>query len=302
MSRWVRISASIFETEAFGQSPFSEREAWIWMIVNAAWKETTHRVGNSVVTVPVGSFYTTLRGLRDAWNWGSDTRVRTFLGILKTERMIITEANAGKTQISICNYKKYQCVGYEEQGQETQEKRTENAARTHRKRTKDTNTPIHTDISSSEEIGIVPFEAEKSAFDAFAEAVRGTPIPEPKKLTRDRSAKLKQRLSEHGMDGWHEACRKVAASDFCRGRNEKGWVADFDFLLQPSSLNKLLEGRYDNRVSIMPNEKPRERTPLDVLKERIANVADYGSPIEYVRRAGERDTPIVLLNAVPQGR
>jgi hypothetical protein len=35
-------------------------------------------------------------------------------------------------------------------------------------------------------------------------------------------------------------------SAFCRGENDRGWRADFDFLLQPKSFTKLLEGAYDH--------------------------------------------------------
>jgi DNA-binding transcriptional ArsR family regulator len=44
-----------------------------------------------------------------------------------------------------------------------------------------------------------------------------------------------------------EAIEAIGASSFCRGDNDRGWVADFDFLLQRSSLSKILLGRYKDR-------------------------------------------------------
>ncbi|MCZ4089351.1 hypothetical protein [Sinorhizobium psoraleae] len=55
MSRWIRVQTSIFDHEAFASEPFTEREAWLWLISNAAWKETKHRIGNDVLNVPIGS-------------------------------------------------------------------------------------------------------------------------------------------------------------------------------------------------------------------------------------------------------
>lgn len=56
------------------------------------------------------------------------------------------------------------------------------------------------------------------------------------------------------IDTWREICGQAAASDFLCGRVQRGqghetWEPDIDFLLQPKSLTKLLEGKYDNRPS-----------------------------------------------------
>lgn len=139
MSRWVRIQADVFEHPVFAAEPFSEREAWLWLIAKAAWRETRHRVGSSVVTVPEGSLFVTLREMQTAWRWRSDTRVRTFLRMLENERMILVDSNAGKTQVTICNYSEYQNPERTENAEITHEKRTENALKT----------PIHQYTTSS---------------------------------------------------------------------------------------------------------------------------------------------------------
>lgn len=130
MSRWIRLNADIFEHGLFAGSVMSEREAWIWLIARAAWKDARHRVGGNVVPVPVGSLFVTLREMQLAWGWKSDYRVRSFLKVLENERMISTKTNAGKTHISICNYDKYQNVQRAENAQKTHEQRTENAIKT----------------------------------------------------------------------------------------------------------------------------------------------------------------------------
>jgi len=148
MSRWIRVQTSIFDHELFAAEPMSEREAWLWLISRAAWKETKHRIGNQMISVPVGSFFCTLRELQNAWKWKSDTRVRTFLKTLKNEEMIALETNAGKTHVTICNYAHYQDA-----------ERTENAPLTHEKRTKDTTTPINTSSLSSDVKAQAPAKA-----------------------------------------------------------------------------------------------------------------------------------------------
>lgn len=76
------------------------------------------------------------------------------------------------------------------------------------------------------------------------------PLPEAKVLTDPRRRALARRLAEAGgLDGWHDALRKVKASKFLRGANDRGWIADLDFVLQKKSFTKLMEGSYVNRES-----------------------------------------------------
>ena len=44
--------------------------------------------------------------------------------------------------------------------------------------------------------------------------------------------------------------RIIGRSPHCTGCNDRGWRADFDFLLQPASLIRTLEGRYEGRQSV----------------------------------------------------
>jgi hypothetical protein len=124
---WVAISRDLFQHEFFAKEPMSEREAWVWMIARAAWRDTRHRVGNSMVNVPRGSFFCTLRELKGIWGWGSDTRVRAFLKRLQNERMINAACNARKTHVTICSYEAFQEIKRTENASETQNKRKENA-------------------------------------------------------------------------------------------------------------------------------------------------------------------------------
>lgn len=137
MSRWVRVQADILEHPLFANAERSESDAWLWLIANAAWSPTHHRIGTDVVPVPIGSVFVTLRGLAKEWNWKSDKRVRTFLKTLENHEMIVTKTDAGKTHVTICNYSKYQETG-----------RTQDAERTQAGRTKDTSTPNTSSLRS----------------------------------------------------------------------------------------------------------------------------------------------------------
>lgn len=50
-----------------------------------------------------------------------------------------------------------------------------------------------------------------------------------------------------GESGWLEVIRRINASSFLRGETERGWKASPDWLLQPDTAAKVLEGKYDDR-------------------------------------------------------
>lgn len=70
--------------------------------------------------------------------------------------------------------------------------------------------------------------------------------------SRRKKCEARFRESPEGIkpnDYFSEIVRKIAASDFCNGKSERGWRATFDWLLQPETHLKVSEGKYDNRGS-----------------------------------------------------
>ncbi len=65
------------------------------------------------------------------------------------------------------------------------------------------------------------------------------------KLTDVRRKKIKARIKEYSVEDWSKAMKAIYNSKFLRGENDRGWKADFDFLLEPSKFVKLVEGAYD---------------------------------------------------------
>lgn len=88
----------------------------------------------------------------------------------------------------------------------------------------------------------------KKAFEIFKAAAEESGWPVPSMFSPDRKKKLLARLKDvGGLSGWEVAIEKAQASRHMCGDNSRGWVCNFDFFLQPSSLAKLMEGNYDNR-------------------------------------------------------
>jgi hypothetical protein len=169
MSRWVRTDCEILSHPLFKPEPFTEREAWLWLITRAAWKDTHHRVGAEMVSVPRGSLFVTLRELQTAWKWVSDKRVRSFLNMLEKNAMIGRGADAGKTHITICNYSKYQDAG---QGEDEDM----DATRTQAGRKQDAlKIPIYQD---TKDISSLRSDIARNENDEKKKQKRKTPMPD----------------------------------------------------------------------------------------------------------------------------
>lgn len=67
------------------------------------------------------------------------------------------------------------------------------------------------------------------------------------KLTAKRRTQLRARLRDDGLQAIKKAIDRIPDSAFLRGDTGNWDVADFDFLIRPDSVTKILEGRYADR-------------------------------------------------------
>lgn len=81
------------------------------------------------------------------------------------------------------------------------------------------------------------------------------PIGQCRELTAHRRTHILARLKDRPLAEWVAIFDRINASPFCRGHNDRGWHADFDWVLQPDVGPKVLEGKYDPRAG--PHERRR---------------------------------------------
>jgi uncharacterized protein YdaU (DUF1376 family) len=105
-------------------------------------------------------------------------------------------------------------------------------------------------ISSNEDLSAEPTDApvtEDEVLEAWQDRMVPLGYAAIRKLTPERRRRLKARIREYpDLDDWQRAFSALERSTFLKGDNDRGWRADFDFLLQPKSFTKLLEGSYDH--------------------------------------------------------
>lgn len=132
---WIKLNRSIQENWLWEEKPFDKKSAWIDLLLMANHKNNKFPLGNEIIEVEQGSFITSEIKLMNRWGW-SKTKLRNFLKLLESEKMITKVVDKKKTTISIVNYKVYQ--GCEDQ-EKTTEKPQEDQEKTIKKPQEDTN-------------------------------------------------------------------------------------------------------------------------------------------------------------------
>ncbi len=73
--------------------------------------------------------------------------------------------------------------------------------------------------------------------------------PKLRKLSTARQKRINARINNFTLDDFRLLFEKAEASDFLKGKNDRGWSANFDWMTNENNMLKVLEGNYDNKSS-----------------------------------------------------
>jgi uncharacterized protein YdaU (DUF1376 family) len=117
---------------------------------------------------------------------------------------------------------------------------------------KDSNSQSHSSsgeeliASTNVDVSAEPPLTKQEVIDAWQSRMVPLGFPAIRKMNGQRERLLRSRLKDSTLEEWMQAMAALERSKFCKGGNDRGWWADFDFLLQPKSFTGLLEGKYDH--------------------------------------------------------
>ena len=94
-------------------------------------------------------------------------------------------------------------------------------------------------------------------------------LPKIKKLSDARKKAIKRFLKDNSLTDLGDLFKKVEASEFLTGKNDRNWTADFDWILKPSNALKIQEGRYDTKQAQNGKETRSEyvKRVLDAVEQ-----------------------------------
>ena len=92
-----------------------------------------------------------------------------------------------------------------------------------------------------------PYQQIQTEWNTLSKAIG---LKAARDLTKSRKTAIRQRWkNEDWREHHHEAMERLKHSSFVRGSNKQNWIAGLDWFLKPDTLNKILEGTYDDNDS-----------------------------------------------------
>lgn len=268
MSGWFAVKRGITAHHIFKGNP--ERLAvWMWLLDNAAWKDTNHDIQGHTIKVLRGSVCASERHISKECGVGYQV-VRTVLKRLKTEHMINAQVTHGKNVITLCNYEKYQdpksTANAPPNARLTQDQRNANAQKEQGNNITTVKEEAKASLSSKDDAKAKRKSDINEAVKIWNDAAKESGWPTISILSKSRESALGARLRECGsVSAWSDAVKQAQRSDMCCGANDRGWTITFDFITTPKGFNKLIDGNYDNRVG--KALQPKEHIQSTMMRE-----------------------------------
>ena len=86
----------------------------------------------------------------------------------------------------------------------------------------------------------IDYELFKNVYNKFCFS-----LPQIRMLSDKRKKAIKTFLKQMEFSDFELACKKANESNFLTGNNDRGWKADFDFIIRADKALSILEGKYD---------------------------------------------------------
>lgn len=251
MDGWVKTHRGVTEHWVWDDKPFSKGQAWIDLIMMANYRDNTFPLGSEVVTVNRGSFITSELKLMERWGW-SKSKLRYFLNSLEIDSMIVKKTDRKKTMITIVNYSSYQ-------ESETTEEPKKDHQQTDNRPIKDTNKKE---------------KKERNIYIDISDLYNSICVSYPRlsKLSDSRKKAINARLNLYKLEDFKKLFELAEKSDFLKGKNDRNWSANFDWLIKDSNMAKVLDGNYNNKSTQQP--KPSSNK-FNAFPQRNYSKEDY---------------------------
>lgn len=99
-------------------------------------------------------------------------------------------------------------------------------------------------------------------------------------ISENRKKAIKARLKTYSIDDLQKAFEIAEKSDFLKGKNDRNWIATFDWMLKDSNLVKILEGNYNNKAK---KQQQQNNNKFHNFEQRTY---DYGALEErFIKKA-----------------
>ena len=230
---YIKLYRSILKWEWWDH--INTTRVFIWLLLNAQWEDYRYRG----YKVPRGSLVIGRKRMSKDLRM-SEQSIRTALEHLKSTNEITIQSTNKFSLVTIVNWDKYQGKDDEinqQTNQQINQQSTNNQPTTnHIIRNKE-----YKNIRR-EEYSVADCEALQNLFNDVCYNFSAC-----RNLTKTRLEKVRILLSEFALDDIKKVFEKANGSDYLTGKNDRGWRAGFDWIIDVDNFVKIQDGNFDNR-------------------------------------------------------
>lgn len=170
--------------------------------------------------------------------------IRTAIAHLKETGEVTVKTYAKFSVISIKNYNLYQTANSQLTGnqQATNSQLTGNQQQSKNKRIKESKNGRNS--SASDEPPTASSSEIQEVVNCYHEICKS--FPKLRAVSEARKKAIHARLKSYGMDAVKEVFKNAESSDFLKGKNNRNWSPNFDWMIKDTNFVKILDGNYNN--------------------------------------------------------
>ena len=242
---YIKIWRKVWDDPIFdSRRTFSKFEAWVDLIMLAAGKDKDFIFDSNLISLKRGQLLTSQNRLSKRWGW-SRNKVKKFIFLLMSEDRpkIGLEVDRKKSIITILNYNKYNPLGTTERQLKDNRKTTEgqHLIKDKRKDIKKDKRKVSKDtLLLKNRINNIQFKWNEFANKYNLAAITSV------KPGSNREIHLKARLAEKEFN-FDLLLDMIENSPFLLGKTKHAFFVFFDWIIKPTSYQKIIEGNYLDR-------------------------------------------------------
>lgn len=120
-------------------------------------------------------------------------------------------------------------------------------------------------------------DMDRINYQQIADMYNNTCVSFPRltKLSDARKKAIRARLNTYTVEDFQRLFTMAEESDFLKGKNNRNWSANFDWLIKDSNMAKVLDGNYTEKSQEEPKEEPRKPDAIDIkIRELLEERGD----------------------------
>lgn len=229
MEGWIKVYRQMLDNPIVCKDS-DHIAVWIYLLLNATHTEYDTLFKGKRTTLQKGQLITGIISISKKLKINKD-KVQRILKRFEIDKQIEQQTSNKNRLITILNWDKYQIVDKQF------DKQMINNCKTTDKQ-----------VITNKNINNIKNEKNVDKYNNLVETYNfNCPnLPKVQKITDKRKTAINKFLKEYTKEQFIEICKIANNNDFLMGKNDRGWKADFDFLMRVDKATSILEGKYGN--------------------------------------------------------